>query len=36
MAAQYFSPEYKNMWMAIGIAIVAMMIGFVLGRGSKR
>jgi carbon monoxide dehydrogenase subunit G len=36
MAAQYFTPEYKNMWITIGIAIAAMTIGFILGRGSKR
>jgi hypothetical protein len=36
MAAQIFSPEYKNMWIAIGIALLAMTIGFVLGRSSKR
>ena len=36
MAGQVFSPEYKNMWIAVGIAIVAMTIGFLLGRSSKR
>jgi hypothetical protein len=36
MATQYFSPEYKNMWITIGVALAAMMIGFLLGRGSKR
>jgi len=36
MAAQFFSPEYKNMWIAIGVALVALTIGFLLGRSSKR
>jgi len=35
MAAQVFSPEYKNMWITITVAIVAMAIGFVLGRSSR-
>jgi len=36
MAAQIFSPEYKNMWLTIGVALVALTIGFLLGRSSKR
>jgi hypothetical protein len=36
MAAQFFSPEYKNMWITVAVAIVAMTIGFWLGRSSKR
>jgi len=36
MVAQVFSSEYKNMWITVGIALLAMAIGFLLGRGSKR
>ena len=36
MASQIFSPEYKNMWITVAVAIVAMTIGFWLGRSSKR
>ncbi|MFC1975018.1 carbon monoxide dehydrogenase subunit G [Chloroflexota bacterium] len=36
MAAQVFSPEYKNMWITVAVAIVAMAVGFWLGRSSRR
>ena len=35
MVAQIFSPEYKNMWITVAVAIVAMAVGFWLGRSSK-
>lgn len=36
MAAQVFAPEYKNLWITVAVAIVAMTVGFWLGRSSKR
>jgi carbon monoxide dehydrogenase subunit G len=36
MAAQLFSPEYKNVWITIIVAIVALMIGYSLGRSERR
>ena len=35
MAAQVFSSEYKNMWITVAIAVVAMAVGFWLGRSSR-
>jgi carbon monoxide dehydrogenase subunit G len=35
VVAQVFSPEYKNMWITVAVAIVAMAIGFWLGRSSR-
>lgn len=35
MVAQIFSPEYKNMWITVAVAIVAMAVGFWLGRSSR-
>lgn len=36
MAAQFFTPEYKNVWVTIGVAIVALLIGYSLGRSERR
>jgi hypothetical protein len=36
MAAQVFSPEYKNVWITIMVAIVALLIGYSLGRSGRR
>lgn len=36
MAAQFFSPEYKNLWITIGVAIFALLIGYSLGRSGRR
>lgn len=36
MAAQLFSPEYKNLWITIGVAIFALLIGYSLGRSGRR
>jgi carbon monoxide dehydrogenase subunit G len=36
MAAQLFSPEHKNVWVTLIVAIVALMIGYSLGRGGSR
>lgn len=35
VVAQVFSPEYKNMWITVAVAIVAMAVGFWLGRSSR-
>ncbi|MDY7079551.1 MAG: carbon monoxide dehydrogenase subunit G [Chloroflexota bacterium] len=34
IAADIFSPEYRTAWMAAAVAIVAMLVGFCLGRKS--
>ncbi len=36
MAAQFFSPEYKSLWITIGVAIFALLIGYSLGRSGRR
>lgn len=36
MASQLFSPEHKNVWITVLVAFIAIMIGFCLGRSSKR
>jgi len=35
MAAQVFSPEYKNVWITVMVAIVALLIGYSLGKSSR-
>jgi carbon monoxide dehydrogenase subunit G len=35
VVAQVFSPEYKNMWITVAVAIIAMAVGFWLGRSSR-
>jgi carbon monoxide dehydrogenase subunit G len=36
MAGQFFVPEYKNLWITIGVAIFALLIGYSLGRSGRR
>jgi carbon monoxide dehydrogenase subunit G len=35
MAAQIFSPEYKNVWITVMVAIVALLLGYSLGKSSR-
>lgn len=35
IAAQLFSPEYKNLWITLGVAIVALLFGYSLGKSSR-
>jgi hypothetical protein len=34
LAGEIFSPEYQTLWMAVAVAVVAMAIGYWLGRRS--
>jgi carbon monoxide dehydrogenase subunit G len=36
MATQLLSSEYKNIWIIVIVAFAAMMVGFCLGRSSKK
>lgn len=35
MVAQVFSPEYKNMWITIMVAIAALLFGYALGKSRR-
>jgi hypothetical protein len=35
MAAEIFSPENRTVWLTLAVAIIAMAVGFVLGRLSS-
>ncbi|HHJ07071.1 MAG TPA: carbon monoxide dehydrogenase [Anaerolineae bacterium] len=36
MASEVFSPQYQTVWTTIAVAIVSLMIGFWLGKSSRR
>ena len=36
MASEVFSPQYQTVWTAVAVAIVSLMIGFWLGKSSRR
>ncbi len=36
MASEVFSPQYQAVWTAVAVAIVSLMIGFWLGKSSRR
>jgi len=36
MAGQFFAPEYKNFWITLGVAIVALFLGYSLGKSSNK
>ena len=36
VVAQLFSSQYKNMWITVAVALMALMVGFCLGRSSKK
>ena len=36
MTMQLFSPEYKNVWITVMAAFAALVVGFCLGRSSKK
>lgn len=31
MAAQFFTPEYKNVWIGVAVALIAFLLGYTLG-----
>lgn len=35
MAAQVFAPEYKNVWITVIVAVVALLVGYSLGKSSQ-
>lgn len=35
MAAQVFAPEYKNVWITVIVAILALLVGYSLGKSSR-
>lgn len=35
MAAQLFAPEYKHVWITIIVAVVALLMGYALGRSER-
>jgi len=35
LATEIFSPEYQTMWTMVAVAVVALAVGFLLGRRCK-
>lgn len=35
MAVQIFSPEYRNVWITLAVAIAALLVGYALGRSGR-